>query len=260
MINSHNGVKNLNIPPVNIQQDYPVLFDHLQQWQKKLIKRQDKGDHWANLRNCVYVEEFRKPKIIYPNMTKYLPFYYDEHEHFLGNQKCFIVISNSESLQYLTAVLNSALFKCCFRDNFPELLGNTYELSKIFFEKISIKKPTGPQSCLFTRLVAAVQFAKGIQQNISALNMEGVSDGLVCQLYFPDHMQGKQIDILQFVEKDLNEVMQGRNLDKLPDTEKENIINQLHTKWTHPDSEVRNRIKLFAVRSPELLKPILESR
>ncbi len=27
-----------------------------------------------------------------------------------------------------------------------------------------------------------------------------------------------------------------------------------------PDSEVRNRIKPFAVRSPEMLKPILESR
>jgi len=161
---------------------------------------------------------------------------------------------------YLTAVLNSALFKCCFRDNFPELLGNTYELSKIFFKKIRIKKPTTSQSSLFTNLVTAVQFANGKNQGILALNLEGVIDGLVCQLYFPDHMQEKQIDILQFVEKDLAEVMQDQDFDQLSDIEKENIINQLHARWTHPDSEVRNRIKLFAVRSPEILKPILESR
>ena len=73
-------------------------------------------------------------------------------------------------------------------------------------------------------------------------------------------MREKQIDILQFVEKDLAEVIQDRDFEQLPDPEKENIINQLHARWTHPDSEVRNCIELFAVRSPEILKPILESR
>lgn len=73
-------------------------------------------------------------------------------------------------------------------------------------------------------------------------------------------MKEKQIDILQFVEKDLADVMKGRDFEKLPDSEKETVINQLHARWTHPDSEVRNRIKLFAVRSPDILKPILESR
>lgn len=29
--------------------------------------------------------------------------------------------------------------------------------------------------------------------------------------------------------------------------------------FSHPDNEVRNHIKLFGVRSPEILKPILES-
>lgn len=73
-------------------------------------------------------------------------------------------------------------------------------------------------------------------------------------------MKEKQIDILQFVEKDLTDVVQGRDFEQLPDSDKETIINQLHARWTHPDSEVRNRIKLFAVSSPDILKPILESR
>jgi adenine-specific DNA-methyltransferase len=87
-----------------------------------------------------------------------------------------------------------------------------------------------------------------------------IIDGIAFELYFPDHMKEKQIDILQFVEKDLADVMKGRDFEQLPDSEKETVINQLHARWTHPDSEVRNRIKLFAVRSPDILKPILESR
>ena len=81
------------------------------------------------------MEDFNKPKIIYPNMTKYMPFVYDNRD-FLTNQKCFIMTGNH--LLYLTAFFNSNIFKICYRDSFPELQGGTRELSKIFFEKIRI--------------------------------------------------------------------------------------------------------------------------
>jgi hypothetical protein len=80
-------------------------------------------------------------------------------------------------------------------------------------------------------------------------------------------MQEREIDVLQFVERDIAAVysklpaskQKPEAFDTLSDTEKEQVIEQLHQTWSHPDSEVRNRIKLFAVRSPEILKPILES-
>ena len=86
-----------------------------------------------------------------------------------------------------------------------------------------------------------------------------IVDAIVFNLYFPDHMKERGIDVLEFVGRDIDEVMQGREFEKLSDTEKEQVIETLHAKWSHPDNEVRNRIKLFAVRSPEILKPILES-
>ena len=92
-----------------------------------------------------------------------------------------------------------------------------------------------------------------------SLKLQEVLDAVVFNLYFPDHMQEREIDVLQFVERDLEKVIQGKEFEKLSDTEKEQVIEQLHQTWSHPDSEVRNRIKLFAVRSPEILKPILES-
>lgn len=70
-------------------------------------------------------------------MTKYMPFYLDE-EGFFTNQKCFILLG--ENVNYLTAFLNSPIFKFAFRDSFPELLGGTRELSKTYFEKVKIPK------------------------------------------------------------------------------------------------------------------------
>jgi hypothetical protein len=73
-------------------------------------------------------------------------------------------------------------------------------------------------------------------------------------------MKEKEIDALQFIQRDIEEVMQGKVFENLDDTVKEKVIEQLYAKWTDPDNEVRDRIKLFAVRSPDILKPILESK
>jgi hypothetical protein len=42
------------------------------------------------------------------------------------------------NIAFLTAFLNSSLFKFCYLDNFPELQGGTRELRKIFFDKIPV--------------------------------------------------------------------------------------------------------------------------
>ena len=134
LINTHNGVKEKDIKRIHIE-DYPAVKAHLDLYYPQLEKRADQGDTPYNLRNCAYIEDFYKQKIVYPNMTKFMPFFLD-NENFLVNQKCFIM--TGEKLAYLTAFLNSNIFKICYRDNFPELQGGTRELSKIFFEQIRI--------------------------------------------------------------------------------------------------------------------------
>ena len=135
IINTHNGIKGVK-PRVDIN-EYPAVKAHLDQYWDKISKRADKGDTPYNLRNCAYLEDFSKPKIMYPNMTKYLPFYYDEKE-FYQNDKSFMI--TGKSVAYLTAFLNSSLFKYCYLNNFPELQGGTRELRKIFFDKIPVLK------------------------------------------------------------------------------------------------------------------------
>ncbi|MBA4444521.1 hypothetical protein FHL01_02120, partial [Cylindrospermopsis raciborskii CS-506_C] len=87
---------------------------------------------------------------------------------------------------------------------------------------------------------------------------EKIIDAIVFELYFSDHMKERKIDVFHFIKKDIKEVMQGKEFGNLEDREKEEVIKKLYAKWTDPDNEVRDRMKLFAVRSPNVLKPILE--
>ena len=135
LINTHNGIKEKGIPRIDVEKDYPAVKKHLDGYWDKIEKRADQGDTPYNLRNCAYLDDFFKQKIVYPNMTKFLPFVYDD-KAFLTNQKCFIITGNA--MAFLTAFFNSSLFKYCFRESFPELLGGTRELSKIFFDKIPV--------------------------------------------------------------------------------------------------------------------------
>lgn len=159
LINTHNGIRG-KLERIHIE-DYPAVKAHLDQYWDRISKRADKGDTPYNLRNCAYLEDFSKPKIIYPNMTKYMPFVYDE-ANFLTNQKCFII--TGQNMAYLNAVLNSSLFKYCFRDSFPELQGGTRELSKIFFDKIPVKLVSLEQNEIFRKIVNSVQSDYTIEQ------------------------------------------------------------------------------------------------
>ena len=156
LINSHNGVKEngkVKIPRIDIN-DYPAVKAHLDTYWDKIKNRADQGDTSYNLRNCAYIDDFNQPKIVYPNMTKFLPFFYDENK-FLTNQKCFIITGKHTA--FLTAFFNSSLFKFCFTDNFPKLGEEGRELSKIFFDKIPVLQVTDELNDAFCAAIDDIQ-------------------------------------------------------------------------------------------------------
>jgi hypothetical protein len=175
------------------QRNYTSISNHLSVFKTNAEVRQDKGDFWWEQRACTYLLEFSKPNIIYPNMTKFLPFVYDE-EGFYTNQKCFIITSEEKCLKYLTAFFNSKLFKYCFKDNFPELLGDTFELSKVFFEQIPIKQISKEEQKPFEKLVDKIIVAK--KAGKSSLAFEKQVDELVYQLYNITEEERNMIDTM----------------------------------------------------------------
>ena len=166
LINTHNGVRG-RIPRVKIE-DYPAVKAHLDQYWDRIATRADKGDTPYNLRNCAYLEVFSMPKIMYPNMTKYIPFYFDE-KGFYQNDKSFMI--TGANVAYLTAFLNSSLFKFCFLNNFPELQGGTRELRKIFFDKIPVLKVSDEINNSFIPLLNDIQneYTKQKAQRIDSM-------------------------------------------------------------------------------------------
>ena len=108
------------------------------------------------------------------------------------------------------------------------------------------------------RLVRMVCELSRSENNIITPFIEKIVDGLVFQLHFPDHMKERKIDVLQFVEKDIEEVLQDKEFESLNDTQKEQVITELHTRWSDPDRKIVKRMNSFVEKSPEILKPILE--
>ncbi|MHB8231545.1 MAG: TaqI-like C-terminal specificity domain-containing protein [bacterium] len=122
---------------------YPTVYSHLLGFQDSLKKRNiaetGKRYEWYALQRCAatYYSEFEKEKIIYPNMTKFLPFIFDA-KGFFTNDKCFILTSDTISLRFLTGYFNSNISHYWIRNNCPELQGGTRELRKVFFENIPV--------------------------------------------------------------------------------------------------------------------------
>jgi type I restriction-modification system DNA methylase subunit len=187
IINTHNGLKEKGVLPVDIN-DYPVIKEHLDNYINQLTKRGDKGDTPYNLRNCAYLEEFAKPKIIYPNMTKFLPFCYDETKS-LANQKCYILTTRdaSISLKFLTAVFNSTLIKLWIRCICPELGEDRREIGKVYFEKLHV--PIDSQQSLIVLADSMLSLNSQLQEKRSRFlgrlgeELEGVKINTALQTF-----------------------------------------------------------------------------
>ena len=127
-------------------ENYPSIKNHLLSYGFDRLKqtgdlgaRKKTHNQWFEIQDSInYWEDFFRPKIIYPEITKFINFYLDTTDHYYVNNKCFIL--TGVHIEYLTAFFNSKLFKFCFTENFPELMGGTRELRKVFFEKIPVMK------------------------------------------------------------------------------------------------------------------------
>ena len=103
LINTHNGVRG-RIPRIKIE-DYPAVKAHLDQSWDKIATRADKGDTPYNLRNCAYLEDFNKPKIIWKIIGSRLAFTIDTKGVMLNNA-CYLL--TGDNLMHIVGFLNSS--------------------------------------------------------------------------------------------------------------------------------------------------------
>ncbi|WP_154485429.1 class I SAM-dependent DNA methyltransferase [Helicobacter pylori] len=208
VINTHNGyTSNLKfkIPPIDIEK-YPTLKSHLDSHYDTIATRCDQGDTPYHLRNCAYLEDFEKEKIVYPETSQGAYFIYENSGIFL-EKTAFMIVSNAYNLKLLTALLNSKLITFYFK-NFCGgcILGKSgYQYNKHALEKIPIPKITPQNQELVDKITdgaKAILEAKEKDPKANTQKLEKEIDALVYQLYNLTDEEIKTIEEGQEIKSD----------------------------------------------------------
>ncbi len=149
---THNGYRSANneiIKAIDIDK-LPSIKSHLDKYIRQLKERQDKGVTIYNLRDCAFMHDFAKEKIIWIELTNENKFAYSDKEDYLLAGAFFLV---GKSLKYLLAFLNSKL--CLF---YFSLICNssgmaTIQWKKFALEKVPVMEITGDEQKPFIDLV-----------------------------------------------------------------------------------------------------------
>lgn len=180
LINSHNGLRSGNIKRIDIPNDYPKIYQHLLVFREKAKIRADKGAHWTNLRNCAYLNELKKPKIIFSEIVSEPQFYYDEEEFYPEATVFFITGKN---LKYLTALLNSNPVTYFFRKFYAGGGLAGYRYKKAFLENLPIPKPACIKQLEVADIADEIIEAKKKGPDVDTSKLESEIDKLVYRLY-----------------------------------------------------------------------------
>ena len=142
LINTHNGIRG-KIPRIRIE-DYPSIKSHLDQYWDKIEKRADQGDTPYNLRNCAYLDDFSKPKIVWGNLNLKASFALVEDNSFINAPSPMIVPASN----YLLGILNSKLADYYIRRLGVTRNGGYFEYKPMFIEQLPV-----PVDCKFKTII-----------------------------------------------------------------------------------------------------------
>ncbi len=170
LINTHNGIKG-KLERIHIE-DYPSIKQHIDNYWDKIESRTDQGDTAYNLRNCAYLDEFSKPKIIWIELS-------DESKFALCDDlvplnTVFFLTGNH--LNHILGLLNSKLIHWYFTTCLGTSSGvGTNRWLKYTIEQLPLVCHTDED---LSQLVAARLSDK---TNVSIC--ESKIDSLICKMY-----------------------------------------------------------------------------
>ena len=193
LINTHNGIKG-KLLRININ-DYPAVKAHLDQYWDKISVRSDKGDTPYNLRNCAYLEDFSKPKIVYmeiqtDNEKEGYPFpcfSYDNSNKIVLNT-AYIISSNTEDVRFILGVINSKMGRFLTKLYVSQLQERQFRMLAQYVKNFPI--PKLPQNEID-------YIIKAVEYNINKCNseLEEKINRAVCSWY------NLNADELNFIEQ-----------------------------------------------------------
>jgi adenine-specific DNA-methyltransferase len=184
LLNIHNGIKELNVERIQVEKDYPAIYSHLLKHKIKLEKRYDKGDTWANLRNCAYLNTFSQEKIVWLTISDKSKFAIDTKGAYCLDTAFFLT---GENIYTIVSVLNSKLIEWYFDKICPSTGAGTNQWKKFIVETIAIPKVNSVLEADFKNIIQQIVELK-IKSQVTD-HLESKLNEMVLKLYKIDYIE-----------------------------------------------------------------------
>ena len=175
-----------------------------------------------------------------------------KYKSFASTNNLLLKEKYKSNYYFIAAIINSDVINWYYANNFSNNSTLTVNISKTYMDQLPIAHFSLSVSTI-SEILHFLSIGKYYDSFIKILN------AAIFNLYFPDHMKEKGVDVLEFIERDLEKVIQGQVFEKLDNAQKGKVIEQLYAIWNDHDNEVVERIAQFKEKSPNILRPILES-
>ena len=182
LINSHNGYTSSDgkeTPPIDIN-NYPAIKEHLDSFSPKLEERDDQGVTPYNLRNCAFMEDFEKEKIVWRDLVDDGSFSLVEPGIYAINSTFFMT---AKYPKYLVGLMNSRLINWYFDKICAESVFGTNRWIKIYIELIPLPPADTQFRNEIASLVEKIINQKNSDQNTDTSEIESRIDEIVMRLY-----------------------------------------------------------------------------
>lgn len=205
---------------------------------------------------------FQKEKLIFKNMFVSPEFTIDVNGYYLGFSFSSILRKEENySLEYLLAILNSNFAEFWFYQN-GKMRGAGVDIGVEKLRLFPINQCFEQEK--FKAIVEYLLFINNVtnppindySDNASiAPVFEDVANMMVYELYFTQHMQDLEIDVLQFIdtEKHFKPIDNSETANKEANAK---IIGDCYKWLQEQDNTIRNRILLSNIKSPDIIKRI----
>lgn len=202
LINTHNGYTSAfksKIPPIDIEK-YPTLKAHLDSHYDTIATRSDQGDTPYHLRNCAYLEDFEKEKIVWNPVSGEYFFTFIKDEFYFNNSLFMMTSKTLETrdLYYILGLLNTTLYRWLTIQMTNLITIGKYAYgSKDKIERLPIPKITPKNQELADKITACAEQilqAKAKDPKANTQKLEKEIDALVYQLY---NLTDEEIKIIE---------------------------------------------------------------
>ena len=168
---------------VNVQGDYPDIYEHLESFGDRFKNRGAQGQHWTNLRACSFYDDFKKEKIVWIELTDSGRFALCNEEIYLLNSAYFLLPPSGIESKFLLGVLNSSVIRF-YLGLIAETSGmGTSRWINNYVKEFPIPEVASDQQALIIELVDQILDAKHTDPDADVSELENEIDQIVYLLY-----------------------------------------------------------------------------